>query len=359
MIGGYLNTYHLDTNLLGKFNTGSVEHQLLVGFDLTRDDINSIFEFGAAQPVDIFNPVFDQSVNVTGQPTTDSFTRRDTLGLYLQDQVTITENLKLLLGGRVDFFREKSNDLLTNIETSQSDTAFSPRVGIVYQPIQPLSFYASYARSFVPTIGLAADGDTFRPERGTQYEIGLKAEITDQLSASLALYDLTRSNVTTPDPGNPGFSVQTGKQRSRGIEFDIGGEVLPGWNIIGGYAYTDARITEDNDPTIVGNRRFSAPEHTFNLWTTYKIQQGDLQGLGFGLGFFFTGERFTDNANTVELPSFFRTDAAIFYERNRFRAALNFRNIFDVENFTSNAGSSSFVNRGAPFTVQGTISWQF
>ncbi|XQQ07491.1 MAG: TonB-dependent siderophore receptor [Leptolyngbya sp. IPPAS B-1204] len=262
-------------------------------------------------------------------------------------------------GGRIDFFDENRDDRDTNEETNQSETAFSPRVGIVYQPIRPISLYASYARSFVPTIGIASGGDTFRPERGTQYEVGMKADINDQLSANLALYDLTRSNVTTPDPDNPGFSVQTGKQRSRGVEVDISGEILPGWNIIGGYAYTDARITEDNDPTIEGNQRFSAPEHSFNLWTTYRIQDGDLQGLGFGLGFFYTGERWADNANTVELPSFFRTDAAIFYEREQFRAALNFRNIFDVENYTSDYGSSTFVNRGAPFTFLGTISWQF
>lgn len=209
----------------------------------------------------------------------------------------------------------------------------------------------------MPTIGVAANGDTFRPERGTQYEVGVKADINDRLSANLALYDLTRSNVTTPDPNTPGFSVQTGRQRSRGVEMDISGEILPGWNIIGGYAYTDARITEDNDLSIVGNRRYSAPEHSFNVWTAYTIQDGDLQGLGFGLGLFFTSERFADNANTVVLPSFLRTDAAIFYERDRFRAAVNFRNIFDVEGFTTN-GSSSFVNRGAPFSVQGTISWQ-
>jgi iron complex outermembrane recepter protein len=355
---GYYNTYYLDANLLGKFSTGSIEHQLLVGFDLTRDTADVIYEFGDAQPVDIFDPVYDQTLNLTGQPTLDSFTTRDTLGIYLQDQVTIAQNFKLLLGGRLDFFGETSDNRLSDEETSQSETAFSPRVGIVYQPIPPISLYASYARSFVPTIGIAADGDPFRPERGTQYEVGIKTDINDKLSVNLALYDLTRSNVTTPDPDNPNFSVQTGKQRSRGVELDISGEILPGWNIIGGYAYTDARITEDNDLTIEGNQRFSAPEHTFNLWTTYRIQNGDLQGLGFGLGFYYTGERFVDNANTVELPSFFRTDAAIFYERDRFRAALNFRNIFDVESYTS-GGSSSFVERGAPFNLLGTVSWQF
>ncbi|MFQ4141105.1 TonB-dependent siderophore receptor [Chlorogloeopsis sp. ULAP02] len=355
---GYYNTYYLDANLLGKFSTGSIEHQLLVGFDLTRDTTDVIYEFGSAQPIDIFNPVYDQSLNLTGQPTLDSFTTRDTLGIYLQDQVTIAQNFKLLLGGRLDFFGETSDNRLSDEETSQSETAFSPRVGIVYQPIPSISLYASFAQSFVPTIGIAADGDPFRPERGTQYEVGIKTDINDKFSVNLALYDLTRSNVTTPDPDNPTFSVQTGKQRSRGVELDISGEILPGWNIIGGYAYTDARITEDNDLTIEGNQRFSAPEHTFNLWTTYRIQNGDLQGLGFGLGVYYIGERWADNANTVELPSFFRTDAAIFYERDRFRAALNFRNIFDVESYTS-GGSSSFIERGAPFNLLGTVSWQF
>ncbi|RUR85905.1 hypothetical protein PCC6912_07300 [Chlorogloeopsis fritschii PCC 6912] len=84
-----------------------------------------------------------------------------------------------------------------------------------------------------------------------------------------------------------------------------------------------------------------------------------MQGLGFGLGFYYVGERVADLANTLELPSYFRTDAAIFYEREQFRAALNFRNIFDVDYYTSRFGSGTFVMPGTPFTVQGTISWKF
>ncbi|MDM9379093.1 TonB-dependent siderophore receptor [Chlorogloeopsis sp. ULAP01] len=353
----FYDNYYLDTNLLGEFSTGSIGHQLLFGFSLSRNTSDLSFEnniFSVA-PVDIFDPVYDNTVVPTGIPNFSSFTTRDTLGIYLQDQITLAENLKLLLGGRVDFFEERTTNRLVGEETSQSDTAFSPRVGIVYQPIQPISLYASFARSFTPTIGISATGEAFQPERGTQYEIGIKADITDRLFANLAFYDLTRSNVTTTDPDNPNFSVQTGEQNSQGIELDINGEILPGWNIIGGYAYNDARVTKDN--TIPeGNRLFSAPEHSFNLWTTYRIQKGDLQGLGFGLGFYYVGERAADLANTLELPSYFRTDAAIFYEREQFRAALNFRNLFDVEYYTSRFGSGTLVAPGEPFTVQGTIS---
>jgi iron complex outermembrane recepter protein len=355
---GDYNYYLVDTNLLGNFKTGEVEHQVLFGFSLSRYDIGGVGRFGIPMaPVDIFNPVYDQRVTL-GDETTNTLTTTDVAGLYVQNQITLQENLKLLLGGRFDFSENRRIDRLANTESSQSNTAFSPRVGIVYQPIEPISLYASYGRSFNPLTGRAFSGEFLLPERGTQYEVGVKADITSRLTANLALYDLTRSNVTTSDPDNPGFSVQSGKQRSRGIELDVSGEIMPGWNIIAGYAYTDARILEDNDIP-VGNRLFNAPEHAVNLWTTYRIQSGAARGLGFGLGLYYIGDRPIDNANTVNLPGFVRTDAAIFYERDQFRAALNIRNLFDVENYVSNYGSSDFVHIGTPFTIQGTLSWRF
>lgn len=352
------NYYLVDTNLLGKFKTGEVEHQVLFGFSLSRYDIDGAGRFGIPMaPVDIFNPVYDQTVTL-GDETTNSLTTTDVAGLYVQNQITLQQNLKLLVGGRFDFSENRRIDRLANTESSQSDTAFSPRVGIVYQPIQPISLYASYGRSFNPLTGRAFSGEFLVPERGTQYEVGVKADIASRLTANLALYDLTRTNVTTSDPDNPGFSVQSGKQRSQGIEFDISGEILPGLNIIAGYAYTDARVLEDNNIP-VGNRLFNAPEHAVNLWTTYRIQSGAARGLGFGLGLYYIGDRPIDNANTVNLPGFVRTDAAIFYERDQFRAALNIRNLFDIENYVSNYGSSDFVNIGTPFTIQGSLSWRF
>ena len=353
----FRDRYYLDTNLVGTFRTGSIDHQVLFGFSLDRFDTDLAFEFGTAAPVDIFNPIFDQTVPATGQLTLDSITTRDTLGIYIQDQITISENLKILLGGRFDSFTERSTNRLTNQENSQSDTAFSPRVGIVYQPIPAISLYANYARSFTPIIGISASDETFAPERGTQYEIGLKADITDRLSATLALYDLTRSNVTTSDPNNPFFKVQTGEQRSQGIELDIGGEILPGWNIFAGYAYTDARVTADNSIP-EGNRLRNAPEHALNLWTTYEIQQGNLEGLGFGLGLYYVGDRPGDLDNSFDLPSFLRTDAAIFYARNQFRASLNFQNLFDVDYYAS-ARSRTRVDPAPPLTIEGRISWEF
>ncbi|MEH2084034.1 MAG: TonB-dependent siderophore receptor [Nostoc sp.] len=346
--------YDLAINLTGKFSTGSIDHQLVFGVDLSRSFLG-YEQFSTPAPLDVFNPVYRRPF---AEPFTFAFDGEqltNALGIYIQDQVTLAPNLKLLLGGRFDLF-EQNNRFLSDT-TSQSGDTFSPRVGIVYQPIEPISLYASYSRSFFPNSGTAFDGSVFEPERGTQYEVGVKADLNDRLSATLAFYHLTCSNIVTDDPLHSGFGILTGEQRSQGVEFSIGGEILPGWNIIAGYAYTDAQITEDN-VLPVGNLLANVPENAFNLWTTYEIQRGSLQGFGVGVGFFFVGERQGDLDNSFQLPSYLRTDASIFYKRDRLRAALNLRNLFNVDYFESTTGPLS-VYPGAPFTVQGTISWQF
>jgi iron complex outermembrane recepter protein len=357
---GDTDIYDLNVNLTGRFSTGSIRHQLTFGVDLGRYDENLNILFAPATPLDVFNPVYGRPATGPYIPDFVANNLTDTLGIYIQDQVTLAENLKLLLGGRFDLFEQTNQDLLADARTSQSGDAFSPRVGIVYQPIPPISLYASYSRSFTPpVIGRSFEGDLFEPERGTQYEVGIKADVNNRLSATLALYDLTRTNVLTADtrPGVPlGFSIQTGEQRSRGVELTVQGEILPGWNIIAGYAYTEAQLTEDNTLP-EGNRLALVPENAVNLWTTYEIQSGDFQGLGVGLGLFFVGERQANLANEFQLPSYLRTDAAIFYNRDRFRAALNFNNLFDITYFENFNGRG--VSYGAPFAIQGTISWQF
>jgi iron complex outermembrane receptor protein len=285
--------------------------------------------------------------------------------VYLQDQVDLLPNLKLLAGIRYDNFSQfrTTQDLgQPRSEFEQTDNAWSPRVGIVYQPIQALSLYASYTQSFAPSFAASrnADGSTFDPETGQQFEVGIKADLSDRLSLTLAAFDLKRQNLSTPDPTNPIFSLQVGEQTSRGIELNLAGQLLPGWNVTASYTYLDAFVSQDNS-TPVGNRLPDVPENQFGLWTTYEIQAGNLKGLGFGLGLFYVGERQRDLDNTYTLPSYFRTDAALYYRRENWRVQLNIENLFDVEYFRS--GNYSFVgsgvNPGKPFAVSGTISIEF
>ncbi|MDM9380814.1 TonB-dependent siderophore receptor [Chlorogloeopsis sp. ULAP01] len=347
--------YNLDTYAVGKFSTGSIQHQLVTGFNLSRQDTFATNPGQAIAPLDLFNPVYGATPTESTSPF-NYRNRADSLGLYVQDQITLGENFKVLLGGRFDIANQTFENLVTSSTSFGQTEVFSPRVGIVYQPIPAISLYASYGQSFNYTTSVASAAAPL-PQRGTQYEVGIKGELSNRLAATLAFYDLTRTNVPTADPNNPLRSIQTGEQNSKGIEFNVSGEILPGWNVIAGYALTDAKITKDNTFP-VGNQINNVPNHSFNLWTTYEIQSGNLQGLGFGLGFFYVGARQGDLLNTFELPSYLRTDAALYYKRGQFRAGINFRNLFNVDYFES-AQNRNRVFYGDPFTVQGTISWQF
>ena len=354
--------YSWQTDLIGKFNTGSIAHQLLLGLELSRNTsppgLLSNYNYSTGL-IDIFNPVYGAGRPTTLENATYYSGKTDTLGLYLQDQVTLLSNLKLLVGGRYDFVDSvnSTRPLGGDINSSEfNGNAFSPRVGLVYQPIEPISLYASYSRSFVPNTGRTASGEILEPSRGTQYEVGIKSELFDQrLSATLAAYDITKTNILTTDPNNTDFSIAVGEVKSRGIEMDVAGEILPGWKIIASGYLNDAFVSKDNSIP-VGRRLENAAYHGASLWTTYQIQKGDLQGLQFGAGIFFVGDRIANQSDPFTIPSYVRTDAAISYKHDNWRAALNFKNIFDVKYYDTNG---YLVFPQAPLTVLGSISVEF
>jgi len=353
--------YSLVTDILGQVNTGSIEHDLLFGIDLRRQNLDVQIFSASAGSIDLFNPVYGLP-DLDFQEVFTGTQVQDSLGIYAQDLISFSDNFKLLLGGRFDLINQRfTNELAGTPTISQQDTQFSPRIGLVYQPIPPVSLYANWSRSFFAQ-GLFGsgnpDGSNFEPTTGEQFEVGVKTEFLDgRLAATLAAYDITKRNIVTADPDRPNFSIQVGEQRSRGIEFDIAGEVLPGLNLIASYAYTDAEITRDNRG-FEGNQPNNVPRHSGSLWATYQIQQGSLEGLGFGLGVFIVGDRKGDLANTFELPGYTRTDASIFYRRDRWQAQLNVRNLFGV-NYFENASNRNNVGPGAPFTILGTVSVSF
>ncbi len=363
-------SYSLQTNLVGKFATVSIKHTLLLGVDLTHRsrDLDFASNLSTSAPLNIFDPVYNLVPRVSFSEMDlllSQRTKTDSLGIYLQDQITLTDNLKLLLGGRFDIVDQNIKNNTTAFEpTSSSSTqyneAFSPRVGIVYQPIKPISLYASYTRSFRPNEQTTFDGSLLEPERGTQYEVGVKGDWLDgRLSTTLSFYQIKKTNVATVDINNPDFVIASGEQRSQGIELDIAGEILPSWKIIASYAYTDSEVTNDNSIP-VGNRLNNIPEHSASLWTTYEIPRGGLRGLGFGIGFSFVGEREGDIENTFELPSYFLTNGTIYYRRDNWKAAFIVKNLFDVGYFESSSGvRERGAYPGAPLTILGSISVEF
>ena len=232
-------------------------------------------------------------------------------------------------------------------------------MGIVYQPIEPISLYASYSQSFQPNFGTRPDGSILEAERGTQYEVGVKGEFLDgRLAATLAAYRITKTNIATTDLANPDFFNSIGEQRNQGIELNVAGEISPGWNVIASYSHIDAEITKDNDG-LLGNSPANVPFNTASLWTTYELQQGDLQGLGFGFGLFYVGDRQGDFNNTYIIPGYLRTDAAIYYQRDNWRAGVNIQNLFNEKYFQGANFGRVAIEPGAPLTVIGSFSVTF
>ncbi|MEA5606436.1 TonB-dependent siderophore receptor, partial [Nostoc sp. UHCC 0252] len=357
-----IDNYFGQIDLLGKFNTGSISHQILIGFDFNSYIQTYARSIGSNVPnLDIANPNYDIP-SFTYGARSSSTDRSQAYGIYLQDQISFLDNLKLLIGGRFDWITsDNTNDVTGETTENPENSAFSPRIGLVYQPSKSISLYTSYSQSFVPVTESNPDGEIFEPTRGTQYEVGIKGDFLEgRLSATLAAYQITKSNILTDDPNNDDsdFLIQVGEQRSRGIELDVTGEILPGWKAIASYAYTNAEVTEDNDLP-VGNQLVSVPENQASLWTTYEFQNSDLKGLGFGLGLFYVGTRAGDSANSFELPDYLRTDAAIYYRRDGFKAGINIRNLFDTDYIRTSDDGRTFLRRGAPFTIIGSISWEF
>jgi iron complex outermembrane recepter protein len=360
--------YSLQTNIVGKFKTGKIEHQLLAGVDFDRSTTVGRQGRLPEDPVfliDIFTKEADPIPNIEPEDLTsfarDENTHADLIGIYLQDQISLGKKFKFLAGGRLDIYDQKIIDFAEDLTSEQSQERFSPRVGLVYQPIELLSFYASYSTSFNPDPfnSTTVNGDVLEPSTGTQYELGVKGEfLNKKLTSTLAFYQIERDNFATTDPDNPDFSIAAGEVRSRGIELDVAGEVLPGWKVIAAYAYTDAEITEDSDYP-VGNKLINVPENSASLWTSYEIQQGNFKGLGLGAGVFFVGDRQGDFDNSFTLPSYVRTDAAIFYRQDNWQANLNFQNLFDVDYIKSSETFREALRPGDPFTVIGSVSLKF
>ena len=360
--------YTTQTGLLANFNTGLIAHQALFGVD-TLLNRQRFFGFGISLPsLDISNPDYDIELPSADTPHTYDYNQQynvDSYGVFLQDQIKFLDNLILVVGGRFDWVTVKASDYVGGTVGINYSETFSPRIGIVYQPIKPISLYANYSRALDTnnTGGCSRTGEAFAPERGTQYEAGIKADFLDgKLSAVLAAYQITRANVLTPDPLNQAdeeFSIQVGEQRSRGIDFTVAGEILPGWNVTAGYSYIDAIITKDNNYE-VGSPVVFTPHNSANLWTTYRIQSGDLQGLGFGLGVYFVDERPGGEfiSRDYKIPAYTRLDAALFYRRDNWEAALNFENLFDSEYIVNSRGLQD-ITYGKPFTIRGSLKVRF
>lgn len=367
--GATQGSYYWRNDLIGSFATGAVKHKTLTGLEVGRNYYSTTLGAGVYPSINIYNPIYGQAAFVDPRKTVFVDTFSNSIGAYLQDQIDLSDTLHLLLGARGDYVYQHSGQGVNapKRDTKAENFGFSPRVGLTYQPIQPLAVYANVTRSFNPTFtATGAANNLFIPETATQYEAGIKADVVPgRLTSNVAVYRILKQHVLATDPSNPLLQIQTGAQRSQGVEFDLTAQLTNAWKLIATYAYTDARIAADTTFSI-GNRLPLVARHTGSVWTTYDFQDGPLQGFGAGTGLFAVGERSGDLANTFELPGYVRVDAALYYRkpevfsRTNLTVQLNIQNLLDQEYYYGGATiRSSGAFPGAPLTLLGSIKLEY
>jgi catecholate siderophore receptor len=349
-------------NLIWDVETGALAHKILFGVEYgdqkTRNQrLNRVFAPGNI--FNLANPVFPTVTFTT--PSRDTASEVEFFSAYVQDQISISEHFDIVAGLRYDHFEISGTDFIpaTDRPFARSDDKLSPRLGLIWKPVENASVYASFSRSFLPRSGdqfvsLAPNQDNLAPEKFTNYEIGAKWDIRPDLNVTLALFQLDRTNITIVDPANPLNALLLPATRTKGIEFALTGRVLPQWQVSGGYTYQDAYRRDDSSITLA-----QVPKHQFSLWNRYDF----IDRIGVGLGVIHQSSQFaavrTTPVAATRLPSFTRVDAALFFDISEaVQLQANVENLFDTDYF-ADAHNNNNISPGALINGRVTVRVRF
>lgn len=351
------------TDVIWRVSTGSIAHTVLAGMEMGRQDTenrrnNSTFGATPAAIVSITNPV-TFAVPEFNVPNQNNDVKVGITAFYLQDQIALSDQLQLIAGVRFDQFDIELDNRLNGAHFERDDDLVSPRVGVVYKPAQPVSLYASYSISYLPSSGdqfssLDATSAALEPEEFENVEVGAKWDVLPDVALTAAVYRLDRSNTRAPG-ATPGTIVLTGEQRSEGFELGVSGAITPNWELIAGYAYQDAEITRTTSAAPRGRNIALVPEHQLSLWNAYRFTPK----WRVGLGVIHQDEVYASISNAVRLPSFTRVDGAVFFTFNQhFEAQLNVENLFDEEYFGT-AHNDNNITPGSPTAARVMLTTRF
>ena len=357
---GNLTAFALDNQMQGVFATGPFQHRVVGGLDFQRIGVHSRQTFGAATPIDIFNPN-DFGAPFLSPPTfLDQQTTQFQTGLYVQDQIKFMDHWLLTVGGRHDWTSNKIRNNLAGMTSEQDDQKATGRAALTYLFDGGLAPYASWSTFFLPSIGMNASGQPFTPETGRQYEFGIKYQPSGTRTLfTVALFDLTRENYVQFDPGTF-LPVQRGKARSRGLELEGLMSFKSGLDLIASYTFLDNEVLETVNPAEQGKRLVQTPAQFGSIWGKYTVQSGMFQGLGIGGGARYTGSTYGNETNTFNVPSFVLGDAMVDYVWKNYRLAVNVTNLLNQDHYGCYTRSGSdFCSPGAQRTVVGSVTYRW
>lgn len=354
----------LDTYINGTLGSPIGTHEITVGLDLgDKHGRLSVRNCTSADlgTIDLYAPTYGRFTTAT--PCTGAFSDNTqdirSAGLYARDHLRIGQQVHLTFGARHDSVTTRTyNEVAARVSSEPKDSATTGMVGLVWEALPGVAPYASLANSFNPVSGVDRLGAMFEPEAGKQAEVGIKFERDGgRQTASVAAYDLKRTNVLTLDPVNSAFNVQTGEHHIRGLEVELAAELRAGWSLTAAYAYTDAIVAKSNTASQVGRTVNNVPRHSANAWALHRFQEGPLAGWGIGGGLRKVSGR-TGYSYDFAIPGYTVFDAAINYQGRGWHAALNVRNLADKTYYGGSFGNN-LVTLGDTRQVRLNVVYEF
>ena len=388
-------------SIQGTFSTGSIKHQLFTGIDTEISKAkNYTFRFydptsGATvtiyDSVNIFDPnLYNSSLDgavLPSEATRIVATTTNRFGIYAQDLISFGEKFKALLGLRYSYQEAtpKTHDLVAQTiteETIRNDRAFSPKVGLIYQPTKYTTLFTSYSNSFTPNTGVDIYNNAIKPSIIDQYEAGIKNEFwKGKLTTNVTLYQIVNSNFaqTAEFDANGNINTNTnvkalsGETTSKGIELDVTYFPIDDIKILAGYSYNDMRYTKTTGATgsfIEGDRLVRTPQHTANMSFFYTIPSGKLKNVSIGAIGNYIGDRLGGWNNQVnpaypngirdrEIPvnGYTTLDVSLGYNWKQFSLLCKLSNITNELNYTLHENYS--VNPIAPRQILTSLRYKF
>ncbi|MBK0162236.1 MULTISPECIES: TonB-dependent siderophore receptor [Klebsiella] len=358
--------FGIDNQLEAKFASGQVAHTVIGGLDYkTSKDKQYLGRAGGSQyDLDWRSPTYGVSVDESAfSPATNEQQNLDQAGVYVQDQLS-WQNWELLVSGRYDWAEVRTTDFTDASSTQQNDNKFTWRTGLLYAFDFGLSPYISYSTSFEPNLqtNRAPGVGPFDPSEGKQVEVGVKYQPDPNALITLALYDLTQSNVATYNSA-AGWFENSGKVRSKGVEAEAHATLFENLNLIASYTYTDAETVNTTVVGTEGKTPARIPTHMASAFTSYTLPDGALKSLTAGVGVRYIGTSYGDAKNTFKVPAVDLYDAMVSYELGELNSSLkgaqvqfNVNNIADTR-YVASCASDSACFYGIGRTVTATVSY--
>lgn len=358
--------FGIDNQLEVQFASGQVAHTVIGGVDYkTSKDKQYLGRAGGSQyDIDWRSPSYGVNVDESAfSPATNEQQNLDQTGVYVQDQLS-WRNWELLVSGRYDWAEVRTTDFTDASGTQQNDNKFTWRTGLLYAFDSGLSPYISYSTSFEPNLqtNRAPGVGPFDPSEGKQVEVGLKYQPDPNALMTLALYDLTQSNVATYNSA-AGWFENSGKVRSKGVEAEAHATVFDNLNLIASYTYTDAETVNTTVVGTEGKTPARIPTHMASAFTSYTLPDGALKSLTAGVGVRYIGTSYGDAKNTFKVPAVDLYDAMVSYELGELNSSLKGAKVqFNVNNlantkYVASCASDSACFYGIGRTVTATVNY--